>query len=209
MVRDAEQAKNEKNHSERDGANRMAGAVSWSNIDAQYDLEHTFVTSDHHFCLWNSQIGRILGRGTVAEDERHIELWNSVVGKDDLVLYVGDFCDGPASMMKDVNNLLNGRKVLIKGNHDGLGDECYREIFSDVVSELRIEELNLRLIHSREKVKDLRPGERLIYGHEHRNLEGAPDTTADSICVCAQWHDWKPISLAEAFRQMNSIPIAI
>ena len=26
---------------------------------------------------------------------------------------------------------------------------------------------------------------------------------ADSICVCAQWHDWKPISLAEAFRQRD------
>jgi calcineurin-like phosphoesterase family protein len=209
MVRDAEQSKNKKFHGGRYGAKRMTGAVTWNNMDAQYDLEHTFVTSDHHFCLWNSQIGRILGRGSVAEDERHIELWNSVVGKDDLVLYVGDYCDGPAPMMKDVNNLLNGRKVLIKGNHDGLSDECYREIFSDVVSELRIEELNLRLIHSREEVKDLRSGERLIYGHEHRNLEGVPDTAADSICVCAQWHDWKPISLAEAFRQMNSIPIAI
>ena len=203
MVRDAEQAKNEKSDGGRYGAKRMTGVVSWNNIDAQYDLEHTFVTSDHHFGLWNSQLGRILGRGSVAEDERHIELWNSVVGKDDLVLYVGDFCDGTASMMKDVNNLLNGRKVLIKGNHDGLGDECYREIFSDVVYELRIEGLNLRLIHSREKVKDLRPGERLIYGHEHRSLAGAPAATADSICVCAQWHDWRPISLAEAFRQMD------
>ena len=174
-----------------------------------YDIEHTFVTSDHHFGSWNSRLGRLLGQGSVAEDERHIELWNSVVGKDDLVLYVGDFCDGTELIAKDINNLLNGRKVLIKGNHDGLGDEYYREIFGDVASELRIEELNLRLIHSREGVKDLRPGERLISGHEHRNLERAPDTTADSICVCAQWHDWKPISLAEAFRQMNSIPIAI
>ena len=26
---------------------------------------------------------------------------------------------------------------------------------------------------------------------------------AASICVCAQWHDWRPISLAEAFLQMK------
>ena len=168
-----------------------------------YDIEHTFVTSDHHFSSWHSRLGRLLGQGSVAEDEKHIELWNSVVGKDDLVLYVGDFCDGTELIAKDINNLLNGRKVLIKGNHDGLCDECYREIFSDVVSELRIEELNLRLIHIKEMAKGLRPGERLIYGHEHRSLAGAPAATADSICVCAQWHDWKPISLAEALRQMD------
>lgn len=169
----------------------------------KYDLEHTFVTSDHHFCLWTSTIGRIIGDSSVAEDERHIELWNSVVGKDDLVLYVGDICDGDASDLKAVNALLKGRKILIKGNHDELDDECYREVFSDVVSELRIEELNLRLIHTKEEVIERLPGERLIYGHEHRRLESAPATTRDSICVCAKWHDWKPITLAEAFRKMN------
>ena len=169
----------------------------------EYDLEHTFVTSDHHFCLWRSAIGRVIGDSSVAEDERRIELWNSVVGKDDLVLYVGDICDGDASDLKAVNALLNGRKILIKGNHDELDDECYREAFSDVVPEMRIDELNLRLIHIKENASERLLGERLIYGHEHRRSELAPATTRDSICVCAKWHDWKPITLAEAFMKMD------
>lgn len=170
---------------------------------SNYDLEHTFVTSDHHFCLWKELRGRLLGETSVVEDERHIELWNSVVGKDDLVLYIGDICDGDESDLKTINALLNGRKILIKGNHDELDEKWYKEVFSDVVSEMRIDELNLRLVHVKEKVSERLPGERLIYGHEHRLLESAPKTTRDSICVCAKWHDWKPLTLAEAFRLME------
>ena len=51
--------------------------------------------------------------------------------------------------------------------------------------------------------KDLQPGERIIHGHEHRLTSGRPATTRESICVCAKWHGWKPITLAEAIRQMD------
>ena len=168
-----------------------------------YDLEHTFVTSDHHFFLWKSQEGRVFGGSSEEEDARHIELWNSVVGKDDLVLYVGDFCDGEIASLEVLHKKLNGRKILIKGNHDRLGEEWYRFVFEDVVNELRIDELNLRLIHIKEEAGERQSGERLIYGHEHRFWESAPATTHDSICVCAKWHDWRPITLADAFRKME------
>ena len=39
-----------------------------------YNLEHTFVTSDHHFFLWKSQEGRVFGESSEEEDARHIEL---------------------------------------------------------------------------------------------------------------------------------------
>ena len=170
---------------------------------SNYNLEHTFVTSDHHFFLWRSQAGRVIGESSEEEDSRHIELWNSVVGKDDLVLYVGDFCDGEIVSLEVLHKKLNGRKILIKGNHDRLGEEWYRFVFEDVVNELRIDELNLRLIHIKEEASERQPGERLVYGHDHRFWESAPVTTRDSICVCGKWHDRKPLSLAEAFRKMD------
>ena len=49
-----------------------------------------------------------------------------VVGKDDLVLYIGDFCDGGVGDLEELCKILNGRKVLIKGNHDEIGDEWCR-----------------------------------------------------------------------------------
>ena len=167
----------------------------------KYDLEHTFVTSDHHF--GGAKHG-IIHESTEEEDARHVELWNGIVGKDDLVLYVGDFCDGVIADLEALHEKLNGRKILIKGNHDQLDDEWYRCMFEDVVKELRIDELNLRLVHVKEGASERLPGERLIYGHEHRWLESRPLTTPDSICVCAKWHGWKPISLAEAIRQMEA-----
>ena len=169
----------------------------------KYDLNHTFVTSDHHFRDW-AQLGGVLAESTIEEERRHVELWNSVVGKDDLVLYIGDFCDGGVGDLEELSGKLNGRKILIKGNHDRLGDEWYRCAFGDVVTEMRIEELNMRLIHAKEDAKNLQSGERVIYGHEHRLMSGPPATTRDSICVCAKWHGWKPITLAEAIGKMDA-----
>ena len=167
------------------------------------DVDHIYVTSDYHFRDW-TLLGGVFAESTKEEEARHIELWNSVVGKDDLVLYVGDFCDGVVGDLEELGKKLNGRKILIKGNHDELGDEWYRCAFEDVVNEMRIDELNLRLIHAKEEAKDLRPGERIICGHKHRFMSEPPTTARGSICVCAKWHGWKPITLAEAIGQMDA-----
>lgn len=98
------------------------------------DPDKTFVTSDHHFMDWR-HAPVWLRENTADEDERHIALWNSVVGKDDLVLYVGDFCDGRDDELDELCKRLNGRKILIKGNHDWFDDESYRRAFEDVVKE--------------------------------------------------------------------------
>ena len=56
----------------------------------------------------------------------------------------------------------------------------------------------------KECIELMQPGERIIYGHEHRLMSEPPVTTRDSICVCAKWHAWKPITLAEAIRQIDA-----
>ena len=165
------------------------------------DINHTFVTSDHHFRDWKNYS---IHEGSEEDEARHIALWNRVVGKDDLVLYVGDFCDGGVGDLEELSRKLNGRKILIKGNHDEIGDEWYHCAFEKVVTDMRIPALNLRLIHTKEEAKDLQIGERVIYGHEHRLMSEPPPTTRDSVCVCAKWHGWKPITLAEAIRQMDA-----
>ncbi len=169
---------------------------------AEYDPNHTFVTSDYHFRDWANCL---LPENTEEEEMQHVELWNSVVGKNDLVMYIGDFCDGGVGDLEELSKKLNGRKILIKGNHDSLDDEWYRCAFENVVKELRIEELNIRLIHAKEEAKDRQSGERIIYGHEHRLMSEPPPTTRDSICICAKWHGWKPITLAAAIRQMSAV----
>ena len=165
------------------------------------DINKTFVTSDHHFREWTHFRG-LLCESTRVQEEEHIALWNGVVGKDDTVLYVGDFSDGNVADLDDLCRRLNGRIVLIKGNHDVMDEAIYRMAFADVVDQMYIKEFKLRLAHIPEAAA-LRPGDRLIYGHYHRGMMEPLPTTRDSICVCAKWHGWKPITLAEAFRKME------
>ena len=100
------------------------------------DSTHTFVTSDHHFWSCRHPFQKLTTR---EEDDAHIALWNQVVGKDDLVLYVGDFCD--SERVVDLAGLvgrLNGRKILVKGNHEQrlldlglIGEEVYRMAYGE------------------------------------------------------------------------------
>ena len=46
-----------------------------------------------------------------------IELWNNTVAKDDTVYFLGDFSLNPR-WSRDIAPKLNGRKILIPGNHD-------------------------------------------------------------------------------------------
>ena len=92
------------------------------------DLNRTFVTSDHHFRYWKHPF-HLHCESTEEEEREHIALWNSIVGKDDLVFYVGDFCDGTDHDLQEIRSQLNGRMILIKGNHDKNSDEAYRQAF--------------------------------------------------------------------------------
>ena len=78
-----------------------------------------FFTSDTHFD--HTSILRHCNRpfGDIEEMNRVlIENWNRVVGKNDLVFHLGDFAFGGAEVWNRFLDQLNGRIVLIVGNHD-------------------------------------------------------------------------------------------
>ena len=58
-----------------------------------------------------------------------ISRWNSVVKKDNIVYHLGDFGFTSASKTRELVNRLNGKIHLIKGNHDRLGLNFYKETF--------------------------------------------------------------------------------
>lgn len=69
---------------------------------------------------------------TVEEmDEHMIECWNSVVKKDDRIYHLGDVCF-KLEHLTAIMPRLNGRKVLIKGNHDQLSVNQYMRYFDDI-----------------------------------------------------------------------------
>ena len=85
-----------------------------------------FFTSDHHFGHANiikfEPLNRVDARGGMFEtveqmDEFLILRWNEVVGVNDLVYHLGD-ASYKRETLRAVLPRLNGRKILICGNHD-------------------------------------------------------------------------------------------
>lgn len=61
---------------------------------------------------------------------------NSVVGKDDLVYVIGDVCYQKAPEYLPLVTKFNGKKVLIRGNHDrGIPDSEFKKYFKNVIAE--------------------------------------------------------------------------
>jgi len=50
-----------------------------------------------------------------------IKRWNEVVKSEDVVIHLGDVAIGPRSTVEHQVRSLNGRKILVRGNHDKRG----------------------------------------------------------------------------------------
>lgn len=86
----------------------------------QFDFESVdFVTADTHF--GHARINELAGRPFSSVEEMDAELirrWNDTVGRDDVVLHLGDLALGPIQQSIALTARLNGRRFLVPGNHD-------------------------------------------------------------------------------------------
>lgn len=97
-----------------------------------------FFASDHHFChskLYNEFLheGRFIRHefANAAEgDEAMIERHNAVVNPNDRVYFLGDVVFHKKNL--HLVGRMQGRKVLIKGNHDLLDASDYLQYFDDI-----------------------------------------------------------------------------
>ena len=109
-----------------------------------------WLSADHHFLHKN--IIKYVNRPYVTAeemDEDLIEHWNQRVAANDQVYYLGDFGLGPKERLTSIFKRLNGKKILIKGNHDK-SDASMMEIgFIEVhkYMEWRLDRLNVFLSH--------------------------------------------------------------
>jgi len=96
-------------------------------------MSKIWITSDHHF--FHRNIIDYCKRPFSDEYEMNeilVEKWNEKIGKNDLVVHGGDFFAGLKGRYKEARILmsrLNGRIILIRGNHDHLTDEEYKGEF--------------------------------------------------------------------------------
>ena len=152
--------------------------------------------------------------------------YNNLVGKDDLVFWLGDLGFYGWPKLKTLLEPFNGTKILIRGNHDKFKSDQLLEIFSAIHEQLRVVsedgKVNFVLNHyPMLQWEGSNHGSIQLHGHTHQHnyftnyyakseLQNQIVSTWNPrrICVCVEAINYKPISLDEvvAISQKN-IPI--
>jgi calcineurin-like phosphoesterase family protein len=96
----------------------------------------TWLTADWHL---GEDRFELMGRPFQTVDQMVNTLaanYNAIVGKNDIVYVVGDVCYQNKPEFLDRASLFNGKKTLIRGNHDrGITDAQFKKHFVHVVPE--------------------------------------------------------------------------
>ena len=113
-----------------------------------------FFTSDTHFFHKNIlkyQPHTRQGMNVQDMTERMIEIWNNQVSSDDLVYHLGDFSFGRGSETENVLSRLNGRIILVTGNHDRniIDNSKFQSRFLSIQNymEIKIDGINVIMFH--------------------------------------------------------------
>ena len=127
-------------------------------------------------------------------NEYIIKQYNSVVDKDDLVYILGDVGFTPMKDLSPLIQRLNGRKVLVLGNHDKGTEGEYRKMgFIDVKDSPFYYSSSIILSHEPAYEAFNNPYVYNIYGHLHQAVVDLPNYINANVELC----DYKPISLRE------------
>lgn len=102
-------------------------------------MSNIFFTSDTHF--GHSKIIKYCpdSRGHFDDVDQMnqylINQWNSVVNSNDIVYHLGDVAFAKAEIVKNIFNELNGKIILVPGNHDKklLKKQDFVNCFDDII----------------------------------------------------------------------------
>ncbi len=99
-----------------------------------------YITSDQHFL--HDKISTYCSRPFTPDMDGSLQAiclmgknYNHIVKEQDLVFHLGDIACGPTKTYENIGHILenlNGRKILIKGNHDRWPDDYYKQYFESV-----------------------------------------------------------------------------
>ena len=176
--------------------------------------ETPFFTSDTHF--WHDAMIRIGLRqfATVQEmNETLIARWNAVVPPTATVFHLGDVSFAGTVDTLEVLGQLNGRIILIRGNHDKKLPVAVRQRFTSIHDLLEIDvkegggtKQRITLLHYAMRVWN-----RHHYGawHLHGHSHGSLVPTGRSMDVGVDVHDLAPISYGEVKEELVSRAVHI
>lgn len=132
-----------------------------------------------------------------------IESWNSVVKEDDIVYFLGDFGFGDKEMLSNICAQLNGRKIMLRGNHDlRRGKQSWQDIGFESVSDKTIMfQEDIVLSHEPIEVEE---DVLNIHGHIHNAILAENFNPKNHFCVSVEMIDYVPITLEQILRKMSN-----
>lgn len=166
-------------------------------------MSNIFFTSDTHFGHYNAIQHCKRPFSSVEEmDEALISRWNEDVGAKDIVYHLGDFKFSSKQKVSYYLDRLDGRVILIRGNHDHNLKAWELQLFNEVHDMLEIKQLNLFLCHYAMRVWPKKHyGARHLFGHSHGSIEASPD----SFDVGVDSHNYFVWSLDEVLSQFERL----
>lgn len=169
--------------------------------------ERIFMIADTHF--GDEAILRYEKRPYVDAtkmDEAMIQNWNRIVDAEDTVYHLGDF--SVPEREGEYLSKLNGHKILVKGNHDMLSNQKYRELgFEEVYDKPVILEQFWILSHEPLYVNENMPYANL-FGHVH----ASPlyhTYSKQHYCVSVERIGYGPIAFDEIRKQVKEAAVKL
>lgn len=169
------------------------------------EVDSLFFTSDTHFNHRNIIDYSNRPFDSVEEmNETLIANWNKTVKKDSLVFHLGDFAMGRRSEVPGFLEQLNGRIILIPGNHDS---PQTIELFADKFDylplptmEIYVDGQKVFMSHYSHRIWNKSHKDAWhLWGHSHGTAEDyglSFDVGIDALAMNHQI-DYRPISFAE------------
>ena len=138
-----------------------------------------------------------------AMNETMVENWNSVVRPVDTIYHLGDVAMNRRYLA--VCDRLNGKKRLIRGNHDIFKTKDYLKHFDEIygVRVFTEKEVGFKVVFSHVPIhpESLSRWKANVHGHTHNSVMGDPRY----INVCVEQTNYTPVSWDELVTQINKI----
>jgi calcineurin-like phosphoesterase family protein len=142
----------------------------------------TFITSDLHWGHRNIMSFCPVSRARFRNDldymnEAMIREWNDLIEPEDLVYILGDVAFLPAQKAVEYMRRLNGRKILVQGNHDRklLQDAGFRGCFEEIHHYLDINYAGTKVVMFHYPIAEwdqMHRGAVHFHGHLHGGVSG-------------------------------------
>lgn len=169
-----------------------------------------FFTSDTHF--GHKNIIRYCDRPFADVEQMDKELirrWNNVVSDDDTVYHLGDFAFAGTRRIEEILAQLNGKKILVLGNHDNattmtrlmsLGGPLY-----DVLPDADLLGYGYQVYLGHHPIPYTIPNgwKHQICGHVHELWKVKTSRYSTVVNVGVDVWDYTPVPMLEVLRQLG------